>query len=159
MNKQKIIEAIIAALKIKAGHHLAAAKSAHAEATHEESMAEDKYDTRGLEAGYLAVGQARMMDEVADAIRAYGTLFIKKFTAKDPVDLTAVVELSVNKTKETVFIGPAGGGIEVVVEGKSLLVITPESPLGQLLMGKKKGDQFKRKVGPFEDSYRIKSII
>jgi transcription elongation GreA/GreB family factor len=49
-------------------------------------------------------------------------------------------------------------GIEVTVEGKSLLVITPESPLGQLLMGRRTGDRFKRKIGPFEDSYRITGI-
>lgn len=158
MNKARIVEAIVEQLKIKAGHHFVAAKSAHAEATDEESIAEDKYDTRGLEAGYLAVGQARMMDEAADAIRAYGTLFIKKFSAKTPIDLSAVIDLAVNETRETVFIGPAGGGIEVVVDQKPILVITSESPLGQLLMGKKKGEHFKRKVGPFEDSYRITGV-
>lgn len=158
MNKTSIIHAIIEQLKIKAGHHFTAAKSAHAEATHEESMAEDKYDTRGLEAGYLAVGQARMMDEAANAIRAYSTLFVKKFKPDDPVDLAAVVDMTVNKKEESIFIGPAGGGIEVTVEGKSLLVITPDSPLGRLVMGKKVGDRFKRKAGPFEDSYRITAI-
>lgn len=158
VKKTAIISAIIEQLKIKAGHHLTAAKSAHAEATHEESIAEDKYDTRGLEAGYLAVGQARMMDEAADAIRSYANLFVKKFSAGDAVDLTAVVALSVNRKKELVFIGPAGGGVEVTVGKDILMVVTPESPLGQLLMGKKTGDRFKRKVGPFEDSYQITSI-
>jgi len=158
MNKTEIIDAIIDQLKVKAGHHFTAAKSAHAEATHEESMAEDKYDTRGLEAGYLAVGQARMMDEAADAIRAYRTLFVKKFRPDDAVDLAAVVDMAVNRKEESIFIGPAGGGIEVKIEGKLLLVITPESPLGQLVMGKRVGDRFKRKVGPFEDTYIIKAI-
>ncbi len=158
MNKSAIIAAIIDELKIKAGHHLSAARAAHAEATHEESIAEDKYDTRGLEAGYLAVGQARMMDEAADAIRAYAMLFVKKFAAGDPVDLTALVEFSVNKTSEIVFIGPAGGGIEVEVEGRTIMVITPESPLGRLLMGRKKGERFTRKIGPFEDKCRIVSV-
>jgi len=159
MNKTRIINAIIEQLKIKAGHHLSAAKAAHAEATHEESLAEDKYDTRGLEAGYLAVGQARMMDEAADAIRAYGTLFIKKFSSSDPVDLTAVVDMTVNKKHESIFIGPAGGGTEVTVDGKLLLVITPDSPLGKLVMGKKVGERFKRKVGPFEDIYQINAVF
>lgn len=159
MNKRAIIDAIIDQLKIKAGHHLSAARAAHAEATHEESIAEDKYDTRGLEAGYLAVGQARMMDEAADAIRAYAMLFVKKFAPGDPVDLTALVEFSVNKTSEIVFIGPAGGGVEIKVEEKTVLVITPESPLGRLLMGKKKGERFIRKIGPFEDRCRIVSVF
>ncbi|HMO51198.1 MAG TPA: transcription elongation factor GreAB, partial [Kiritimatiellia bacterium] len=158
MNKTHIVDAIIAQLKIKAGHHFTAAKSAHAEATHEESIAEDKYDTRGLEAGYLAVGQARMMEEAAEAIRAYANLFIKKIGPGEPIDLTAVVDLSVNKRQESVFIGPSGGGVEVSVDGKTYTVITPESPLGQLLMGKNAGDRFKRKVGPFEDSYRITAV-
>ncbi len=158
LHKRMIVEAIIEQLKVKAGHHLSAAKAAHAEATHEESIAEDKYDTRGLEAGYLAVGQARMMDEAADAIRAYSMLFVRKFAPDDPVDLSAVVEISVNKSKETVFIGPSGGGVEVLVEGRSLLVITPESPLGRLLMGKRSGDRFKRKFGPFEDSCQITGV-
>lgn len=58
-----------------------------------------------------------MMDEAAEAIRAYGTLFIKNFTSNDPIDLTAVVDMNVNKKHESIFIGPAGGGTEVTVDG------------------------------------------
>jgi hypothetical protein len=36
-----------------------AARAAHDTATHEENIAENKYDTLGLEAAYLATGQAR----------------------------------------------------------------------------------------------------
>ncbi len=36
-----------------------AAREAHETATHEENIAENKYDTLGLEAAYLATGQAR----------------------------------------------------------------------------------------------------
>ena len=36
-----------------------AARAAHETATHEESVAENKYDTLGLEAAYLATGQVR----------------------------------------------------------------------------------------------------
>lgn len=36
-----------------------AAQIAHEAATHEENIAENKYDTLGLEAAYLATGQAR----------------------------------------------------------------------------------------------------
>ena len=35
------------------------AREAHAEATHEQNKAENKYDTRAIEASYLAEGQAR----------------------------------------------------------------------------------------------------
>ena len=36
-----------------------AMRAAHETATHEENIAENKYDTLGLEAAYLATGQAR----------------------------------------------------------------------------------------------------
>ena len=36
-----------------------AARAAHETATHAENIAENKYDTLGLEAAYLATGQAR----------------------------------------------------------------------------------------------------
>ena len=36
-----------------------AVRVAHEAATHEENIAENKYDTLGLEAAYLATGQAR----------------------------------------------------------------------------------------------------
>ena len=36
-----------------------AVRAAHETATHEENIAENKYDTLGLEAAYLATGQAR----------------------------------------------------------------------------------------------------
>ncbi|MCB1070904.1 MAG: GreA/GreB family elongation factor [Kiritimatiellae bacterium] len=158
MNKRTIVNQIIEQLRIKAGLHLTAAKSAHAEATHEEAVAEDKYDTRGLEASYLAAGQARQMEETAAAIQAYASLFVKKFSPGDPVDLTALVTLEVNRERQVVFIGPAGGGVEVQAGKTSVLVITPQSPLGTLLMGKKKGDVFTRTVGPFDDQYRVVSI-
>lgn len=47
------------------------ARTAHAEATHEESRPEDKYDTRGLEAAYLASGQAKQAAEAKRAIAQY----------------------------------------------------------------------------------------
>ena len=46
------------------------AREAHAEATHEQNKAENKYDTRAIEASYLAEGQARQATEVAGSIQA-----------------------------------------------------------------------------------------
>ena len=40
------------------------------------------------------------------------------------------------------FIGPRAGGTEVLHDRKEILVITPQSPLGAQLAGKKAGEQF-----------------
>lgn len=85
----------------------------HAEATHESSKAESKYDTRGLEAAYLAGGQARQAMEILDSIKLYETLTTKNFAADEPIDLTALVELDVGGARSRYFIGPKNGGLEI----------------------------------------------
>lgn len=45
-----------------------AARFAHETATHEENIAENKYDTLGLEASYLATGQARRAEALRQAL-------------------------------------------------------------------------------------------
>eukprot|EP01034_Spumella_vulgaris_P013642 gene13642-17415_t len=45
-----------------------AAQAAHETATHEENIAENKYDTLGLEAAYLAVGQVRRAEGIRQAL-------------------------------------------------------------------------------------------
>ena len=60
MDKKRLLEEIIARLRADAAKMKAAALATHEEATHEDNKAESKYDTRGLEASYLAEAQARL---------------------------------------------------------------------------------------------------
>ena len=158
MNKRAIVRKIIAKLTDDMALSLKAARTAHEEATHEESKAEDKYDTRGLEAAYLAGGQARQAAETEKAIAAYESLALQKFTAKDPIDLTALVELELDDERTFYFLGPVSGGLEFTHEGKQVLVITPQAPLGQNLTGKKQGDKLKMKIGGLPVEYRVVSV-
>lgn len=158
MKKKEIVDKIVAHLREKVSLHLQAAKAAHAEATHEENVAEDKYDTRGLEASYLAAGQSRQMEEVAAAHREYAALFIKKFKPSEPIDISALVVLESRGEKSHYFFGPSAGGVEVELDGKAIMVVTPSSPLGEKLEGRKEGDVFKMKIGPFEDEYNVVSV-
>ena len=59
MNKRAIIKKIIAKLTGELEVYFRAAQYARDEATHEQNKAENKYDTRGLEASYLARGQSK----------------------------------------------------------------------------------------------------
>src|SRR5438270_11100465 len=131
IKKSKLLERIIEALHYSLAVLEKAARSAHAEATHESSKAENKYDTRGLEAAYLAGGQARQAREILESIKVYGSLSLKEFGAADPIDISAVVELETAGEAGTYFIGPRSGGLEVQFQGTEIMVITPQSPLGQ----------------------------
>jgi transcription elongation GreA/GreB family factor len=51
------------------------------------------------------------------------------------------VELEHGGENSFYFLGPRAGGTEVLHDRKEILVITPQSPLGEQLMGKQQGDQ------------------
>jgi transcription elongation GreA/GreB family factor len=143
MDKKEIIANILDQLRQEAELYMKAAKAAHAEATHEQSKAENKYDTRGLEASYLARGQSRQFAEIEQSIKEYQKLSIPEFKGGEGIDLGAYVELQAQRENSCYFIGPRAGGTEVVVDGKEITVITPQSPLGMQLIGRKQGEKIK----------------
>ena len=106
MNKAQLIKQIIANLTESLGVLEKAARASHAEATHESSKAESKYDTRGLEAAYLAGGQARQAKEILDSIKLYEALTAKDFAADEPIDLAALLELEREARAPSISSGP-----------------------------------------------------
>src|SRR5215475_13558170 len=158
MNKTQLLRQIVARLSENLGVLEKAARASHAEATHESSKAENKYDTRGLEAAYLAGGQARQAREILESIKVYRALHPKEFGATEPIDLSALVELETERTIGTYFIGPRSGGLEVDYEGAEIIVLTPQSPLGQQLMGKNSGQRWTANFNGSRTSYRIVSV-
>ena len=70
MDKQSIAQQVIEHLTGDLSAAEQAARVAHETATHEENIAENKYDTLGLEAAYLAAGQARRVEEIGLTLRA-----------------------------------------------------------------------------------------
>ncbi len=158
LNKSKLLGKIIEALQNSLGVLEKAARASHAEATHESSKAENKYDTRGLEAAYLAGGQARQAAEIMKSIEVYASLSAKEFGAIDAIDLTALVELETAGEVGTYFIGPCSGGLEVSSRGTEVTVITPQSPLGQQLMGKKTGERWTTNFNGSRMNYRIVAV-
>ena len=93
MNKRALLKKILAQLTGELEVYFRAANAAHAEATHEQNKAENKYDTRGLEASYLAHGQSKQAQETKAAIAAFEMLDARKFGVGEPIDLGALVEL------------------------------------------------------------------
>jgi transcription elongation GreA/GreB family factor len=158
MKKSALIKKITSSLAENLELLQKAARASHAEATHESSKAENKYDTRGLEAAYLAGGQARQVREIMEAIEHFEALPTRDFGPADDIDLSALVELETDGSRGWYFIGPKSGGLEVRLSGKEVLVITPQSPLGRDLIGKKSGDQWSAKLGGSTVQTRIVSV-
>src|ERR1035437_3525695 len=103
MNKRALIKKILAQLTAELEVSFRAAHAAHAEATHEQNKAEHKYDTRGLEASYLAHGQSRQAAELEAAIGEFEKLNPRPFADSEAIGLGALVELEHGGEKSFYF--------------------------------------------------------
>jgi transcription elongation GreA/GreB family factor len=158
MNKRALIKKVIAKLTEELQVYFRAAQFSRAEATHESSKAESKYDTRGLEASYLARGQSKQAAELESAIAEFEKLDARKFADGEAIGIGALVELEHGGESSLYFLGPRAGGTEVLHDKKEILVITPQSPLGEQLMGKKSGDQPQLNFGGTKQVARILKV-
>jgi transcription elongation GreA/GreB family factor len=158
VNKRPLLKAILAALEAELQTFTRAAQAARAEATDPQSRAENKYDTRGLEASYLAAGQARQVAELEAAIGAFSGLTPRAFRADEGIGMGALVELEEGGGRQFYFIGPCAGGTEAKCGKREVLVITPQSPLGAQLQGRKQGERLELTLGAKRRKVLIVSV-
>ena len=137
-----------------------AALTSRDEAIHEESKAQNKYDMHAQEAAYLAEGQARIVAELRETITQFAALPVTALRETDVISIGAVVTLHDPKGSPTrLLLGPRAGGLEVVSEGKRILVITPVSPLGSQLLGRRKGDTVVMPGRSGKVTHRIAEVV
>ena len=156
MTKSELLARILAQLRSELESLTAAALATHAEATDEQNKAENKYDTRGLEASYLAHGQSKAAQEAAQAVAQFQAMTPRDFAAGEPIGLGALVALDGGARY---FVGPRAGGTELSHEGRDVMVITPHSPLGRQLMGRRPGDVVALEIGGRRSEARIAAVL
>jgi transcription elongation GreA/GreB family factor len=142
--------ALKAALLEQLAATLASARRAHEAATegatHSESRAENAKDTRGLELSYLARGQAQRVAELEAGIAELSALALRTFGPADPVALSALVTVEYDDRDDAVelFLVPYGGGTDL--PGSAVQIVTPQSPLGRAVLGKRADDDVELRV-------------
>jgi len=107
-------------------------------ATHEEAKPENDKDTRALEQSYLARGQATRVEGLRDAVAQVRALALRVFRTGDPIAMGALVTVDDGGKEAVLFVSPHGGGSRLA--GGRVQVITPPSPLGLALVGRRAGD-------------------
>jgi transcription elongation GreA/GreB family factor len=140
VNKSSLRDQILLRLRADLELQSRAAETSRDEAISEHSQPENRWDTHSQEAAYLAEGQARLVREIGESIELYQTLPLPEFADGDAVSLGALVELQSSGRTSAYFVGPRGGGTEFEFDGRNVLVITPQSPLGRELVGRHIGD-------------------
>lgn len=157
IDKFAIRQAIIQALEADRQIAEAVLQASHDAATHAESKAENKYDTRGLEAAYLADGQRRRLHEIDSALAAYRKLPVQS-QAGGVIRLGALLSLNNGGGERWFFLGPDAAGLKVRCGGQEIFVISPRSPLGQGLLGKEPGDEVQLRVAGQPQRYEIVEV-
>jgi transcription elongation GreA/GreB family factor len=143
-------KALLDGLRERLGHELDNARRLAADtaaaANHPEARPENDKDTRKIELSYLAAGQAARAQELESQVALLAAFPVRAFDAAEPLQAGAIVELDVAGKVQRVFLLPAGGGQKLAVGGTEVSVVTPQSPLGSELLGKRVGDAFELRI-------------
>jgi hypothetical protein len=78
--------------------------------------------------------------ELKQAITMLRFLPSRHYEASEPIVPSSLVQVRLGEVVSWVFLVPSGGGWVLRFVGRPVQVLSPESPLGAALMGKKSGD-------------------
>ena len=156
MDKFALRQEVLARLAedlLQAEHAL---RVAHEAATHEENIAENKYDTLGLEAAYLATGQARRAEAIRQAMTQWRQFRPGAYDARQGIQLGALVCLvDSDDRQQHLFLGPDGGSMKLVSGTQLVQVISSEAPLCRALLGKSEGDEVSMQIASVRQQFEV----
>ena len=142
MDKNLLLQDVLSHLQTDLEQASLAALSAHEAATHEENVAENKYDTLGLEAAYLANGQQQRCLEIRQALQQLHNLQLRPVDQQGRVQLTSLVALQDAQGQcQWLWLLPMAAGTRLQQNALRVQVISPQAPLGQALLGLQEGDE------------------
>ena len=160
MNKHTVHQLIIDKLRVDLDIAERAAQTAYETATHEENIAENKYDTLGLEASYLAAGQARRVEEIRQSLTLCLNLPLRAYDDQRGIEVGALFGLEdQNGREQWLFLAPDAAGLKVDLVGQLITVITPRSPLGKGLLGKFEGDEVEILVAGTRQQFSVTEVV
>jgi transcription elongation GreA/GreB family factor len=151
LDRRFFIEQLQAQYRARLDVALRAEEDAREAARSLATESEKKEDGRAaLEFGSLATGQgerARRLREELDALTRFGEKPLPRFPRGASIELGAIVDLATESDdgepeERTFILLPVGAGSELTGPGGDgfLSVITPASPIGRGLLGKKAGE-------------------
>jgi len=156
--KKKLLEQLIE--RVKEETALAEEAALHAQSyKQDESMKQEgKYDTRSVEAGYLAGAQVRRVEELKLELQMLEEIPIHDFDDDDDIAIGALVSIKFKNQVRDYFVSSTAGGTIVNVDGNSILVISVFSPIGQAVIGLNKGNEFEVETPQETRVYEIVAV-
>ncbi len=124
-------------------------------ATDQEFKQESKYDTRALEASYLASAEAKRVEELKLEIQILEEVDLSVSSRIGEISIGALVELSYSDRQMLYFLIPTAGGTLLKVGDDAVVVVSVFSPIGNAMLGLKKGEAFEVETPKETRSYKI----
>ncbi|MEZ4318527.1 MAG: GreA/GreB family elongation factor [Myxococcota bacterium] len=134
--KSKLLAALRAALHAQLDALTSMVGASRDEATNAESRPENKYDTRALEASYLAAGQGERLADLKQLVAWLDALDDRPATT---ARLGSFVTVDDGEAEVWMLLAPQGGH-ELEHGGARVQLVGTASPLGQALVGAEPGD-------------------
>lgn len=156
--KKMLIEQLLALVESELQTLQRSMQNAAEAATHPDSKPENKYDTRGLEASYLAGAQKERLAELTGARQLLESMPLRSFTADDKIAPTALIKLEQNGQESWCFLLVWGAGYQLNLGSQTLFTVTPQSPLGKALLHKQVGDAMQIRTQSGIKSYEVLDI-
>jgi transcription elongation GreA/GreB family factor len=149
MDKRALVEQLSAQIMRSANAAQRAGEEALLEARDGATAAEKREDARvALEGQSLARAQSRRVDKARAELATLETFRPDRFVAGARIAVGAIVEVEDGDEGRTFFLAPVGAGIELTGPGGDgyLSVVTPASPVGRAVLGRKVGDTIEIQV-------------
>jgi transcription elongation GreA/GreB family factor len=81
------------------------------------------------------------LGQLRDSVQRLGRTVLPSFPEGAAITLGALVDLDQEDGQPvTCFVAAYGAGIPLKLDGRSVLVVTPQSPLGRALVGRTEGE-------------------
>ncbi|NDD91791.1 hypothetical protein EBZ37_06875 [bacterium] len=93
------------------------------------------------------------------ALLMYRFLPIREFKGDDVIAPASLVEVEYSSRRLWILLVPQNGGLITHFEGQPVQVLTPQSPLGEAMLGKKPGDRFTVQTGSGQREYRVIQVL
>jgi transcription elongation GreA/GreB family factor len=145
VDKQDLVAQLVTQLESSARSALSARDAAALEAREGATPDEKREDARAAhQLGTLGKAQQRRAQQALAEVDSLATFRPAPLPATAAIKLGAVVEIEDEETGEgrTFFLAPVGAGISLTGPGGDglLSVVTPASPVGRAVLGRKAGD-------------------
>ncbi|MDB4956350.1 MAG: GreA/GreB family elongation factor [Myxococcales bacterium] len=145
MNKQDLVAQLVRQLEASARSALSARDAAAAEAREGATPDEKREDARAAhQLGTLGKAQQKRAQQALAEVDALARFRPTPLPATSKIAVGAIVEVEDAETGEgrTFFLAPVGAGVTLTGPGGDgvLSVVTPASPLGRAVLGRKTGE-------------------